>query len=122
VAGVPNRAKFDPDIVIADSVSASGLTPEQIAAMSPLDVMLHAMRLEIANDKWRVAAALAEKAAPFIHPKLAAETHRVLTDDSHRDSEEIRRELADVDRAAQAASKARTVETGLSERSDEVVH
>jgi hypothetical protein len=84
--------------------------------------MLHAMRLEIANAEWRMAAALAEKAAPFIHPKLASETHRVIADDSQRDIEEIQRELADLDRAKKAATGARAVEEGMPERPDGVVH
>jgi hypothetical protein len=75
--GVPNKAKAELDALLAEASerATSDLTQEQIAAMLPLDVMLHAMRLGIANAQRRIAAALAEKAAPFIHPKLASETH-----------------------------------------------
>jgi hypothetical protein len=39
--------------------------------MLPLDVMHYAMRLELQGGHWRSAAAIAEKAAPYVHPKMA---------------------------------------------------
>lgn len=50
----------------------SGHVPPEIAAMSPLQVMLKAMSLEAAKGDWPKAAGLAGIAAPFVHPKLAA--------------------------------------------------
>jgi hypothetical protein len=47
----------------------SGVTPEQIAVMLPLDVMLQAMQLEAQAGDWRAAALLAKEAAPYIHAK-----------------------------------------------------
>jgi hypothetical protein len=35
---------------------------------------LHAMRLEVECGQWRSAASIAEKAAPFVHPKMAPRT------------------------------------------------
>jgi hypothetical protein len=64
---------------------------------------------------------LADKVSPYFDPKLAAEVHRVYTDDSKRDTEEVR-ELADLDRAAEIAAKAGTVEERVSEQPDGVVH
>lgn len=49
----------------ADRAAASGLTP--------LDYMLGVLRNEFADDKDRMWAA--EKAAPYIHPRLAAVEH-----------------------------------------------
>jgi hypothetical protein len=37
--------------------------------MMPLDVLLFAMRLELQGGQWRSAASIAEKAAPYVHPK-----------------------------------------------------
>ena len=51
--------------------ATSGLSPLEIATMMPRDVMLHAMRLEAASGQWRSAASIAEKAAPYVHPKMA---------------------------------------------------
>ena len=39
--------------------------------MLPLDVMQYAMRLEVECGKLRSAASIAEKAAPYVHPKMA---------------------------------------------------
>jgi hypothetical protein len=39
--------------------------------MMPLDVMQYAMRLELQGGKWRSAASIAEKAAPYLHAKMA---------------------------------------------------
>ena len=50
---------------IADRATAEGLTP--------LDYMLTVLRNEAADPKDRMWAA--EKAAPYVHPKLAAVEH-----------------------------------------------
>jgi hypothetical protein len=86
-----NKATIEREELIAESSqrATNELTQEQIAAMTPLDVMLHAMKLEVANAQWRLAAVFAEKAAPYIHPRLASEVHRVFTDDSKRSADDI---------------------------------
>ena len=33
--------------------------------------MHYAMRLELEGGQWRLAASIAEKAAPYVHPKMA---------------------------------------------------
>lgn len=63
--GTPNKATAARQVQIA----ASGLTP--------LDFMLSVMRDEQADTATRLDAAV--KAAPYVHPKLAAIDH------SHRD-------------------------------------
>ena len=47
-AGVPNKATAEREALLVQAAerATSELTEEQIAAMLPLDVMLHAMRLE----------------------------------------------------------------------------
>ena len=71
--GTPNKAKAELDFVLAQSaqMATATLTPEQIATMTPLDVMVHAMRLEVTGAQWRNAAVIAEKCAPYFHAKLA---------------------------------------------------
>jgi hypothetical protein len=39
--------------------------------MMPLDVLLFTMRLELECGQLRSAASIAEKAAPYVHPKMA---------------------------------------------------
>jgi len=48
------------------------LTPEQIEAMQPLDVLLWAMRLQLKIGNIMGAASVAEKAAGFVHPKISS--------------------------------------------------
>ena len=49
----------------------AALSPSEIASMLPLDVMQYAMRLELQGGQWRSAASIAEKASPYVHPKMA---------------------------------------------------
>jgi hypothetical protein len=39
--------------------------------MMPLEVLLHAMRLAVDTNHWGMATSIAEKAAPYVHPKMA---------------------------------------------------
>lgn len=43
--------------------------------LSPLDVMLRAMREHAAQGDWDAAASLAKDVAPYMHPKLASLQH-----------------------------------------------
>ena len=52
---------------IADKAFAEGITP--------LEVMLKAMRKHVEAERWDEAAAQAKDAAPYMHPKLAAVQH-----------------------------------------------
>lgn len=57
--------------------SKKTLEREAIAAknldqgITPLEVMLKAMRLSVEKEEWREAAAYARDAAPYLHPKLS---------------------------------------------------
>jgi hypothetical protein len=55
---------------LAEQATKSGLTP--------LEVMLKAMRAHAEENppNWDKAAVFAEKAAPYIHPRLAAIEHK----------------------------------------------
>jgi hypothetical protein len=52
---------------IADRALLEGITP--------LEVMLKAMRLHADKDEWDEAAAFARDAAPYVHPRLASVEH-----------------------------------------------
>lgn len=52
---------------IADKATAEGLTP--------LEVMLKAMRAHVDNNKLDEAASIAKDAAPYMHAKLASVQH-----------------------------------------------
>lgn len=61
--GVPNRAS----LARQAKVAAEGVTP--------LDVMLRAMREHFDKKRFDEAASIAKDAAPYVHPKLAAVQH-----------------------------------------------
>jgi len=73
--GAKNKATIDREAKLAEARDRflSGVTPEIIAAMSPLDVMLHAMQIEAQTGEWRMAAAMAKEAAPYLHAKKSPE-------------------------------------------------
>lgn len=52
---------------IADKATAEGMTP--------LEVMLKAMRTHADKDEWDEAASIAKDAAPYMHAKLASIQH-----------------------------------------------
>jgi hypothetical protein len=72
--GALNKPKTPIDAKVSEAAAQiyDDLTPEQIARITPLEVMLYAMRLEVKAQTWRMASMIAEKAAPYVHAKLAA--------------------------------------------------
>ncbi len=53
--------------VVAEKAAATGLTP--------LEVMVKAMRRHAKANRWDEAASIAKDAAPYMHPKLSAVAH-----------------------------------------------
>jgi hypothetical protein len=127
-AGGQNKEKIEVAAKLAEATEllAAEMSPDRIAAMSPLDVMLHAMKIAARASQWPQAASLAEKAAPYLHPKLSSETLSVRSDDSQRSEDDIRREILELERAAAsrtaAQSPPRTPSPRLPEQPSGVVH
>jgi hypothetical protein len=71
--GTPNKRKAEYDAKFAEAAGqmTAALSASEIASMSLLDVMRYAMRRELEGGRWRSAASIAEKAAPYVHPKMA---------------------------------------------------
>ena len=71
--GTPNKATVRLATKLAEAAeqATGSLSPTEIASMLPLDVMQYAMRLELECGQLRSAASIAEKAAPYVHPKMA---------------------------------------------------
>jgi hypothetical protein len=70
--GTPNKRKAEYGATFeATGRATAGLSPSEIASMMPVDVMLFAMRLELECGQLRSAASIAEKAAPYLHAKMA---------------------------------------------------
>ena len=66
-AGRPRGAATKVTRKIADRESRKGITP--------LEVMLKAMREHHSKKEWDAAAAIAKDAAPYMHAKLASVQH-----------------------------------------------
>src|ERR1700759_5043838 len=64
-------AQLDAKLAEAAEHSTADLSSAEIASMTPLEVLLLAMRSEVECGQLRSAASIAEKAAPYIHPKMA---------------------------------------------------
>ena len=71
--GTRNKATVRLDAKLAEVAerATAGLSSSETATIMPLEVMLLAMRLELEGGQWRSAASIAEKAAPYFHPKVA---------------------------------------------------
>ncbi len=73
--GGTNREKADLQAALAanaDLLKNGGtLSAQQLDNMSPVDVMLFAMKRELLAGNLGMAAQIAEKAAPYFHAKLA---------------------------------------------------
>jgi hypothetical protein len=71
--GTPNKRKAQLDAKFAEAAGQliASLSPSEITSMTPLEVMLLAMRSEIERGQLRSAASIAEKAAPYLHAKMA---------------------------------------------------
>ncbi|MEN0115422.1 MAG: hypothetical protein AAGD15_01760 [Agrobacterium cavarae] len=66
-AGRPRGAATQRSRDVADVESQNGVTP--------LEVMLRAMRDHYDKEEWDAAAAIAKDAAPYMHPKLQSVMH-----------------------------------------------
>jgi len=95
--GVANKRTIERQQLLQDAIAASRLLPEDVADMSPLAVLLHAMRTHMAANNLEQAVICAEKAAPFCHPKLSQADFNVTNSVEHLSREEIEAELAAIE-------------------------
>jgi hypothetical protein len=105
--------------------------------LTPLDMMLEraAFAWDIATKRQaegaddldvlamkQIATKEAAQAAPYLHAKLASEVRRILNDDSQRSSEDLRREIEELDRLASVANSEGTVAPEVRPKSNGKVH
>ena len=150
MAGRPKGAKDknprnSPRRTMAEFAGRMDLTPDQImnrmqsmTSLTPLEIMMGTAMFawQIADEmqtkgeakeeilKIRIIASTeAGRAAPYCHPKLATETHRVITDDANRTEADLEREFADIERRGKAAANpAGTVAPPVPKQPPGVVH
>jgi hypothetical protein len=78
----------------------NGSLPVPRQAITPREMFRLVALVAVRTQNMPLIIKAAEAWAPYEIPRLASEVHRVIADDSQRDVEEIRRELADLDRAS----------------------
>jgi hypothetical protein len=73
--GRRNNSTIAKEKATQDAISkvTQHLTQEEIDALTPLGVMLLAMRAAVTAKDWHAALSAAEKAAPYLHGKKAAD-------------------------------------------------
>jgi hypothetical protein len=71
-SGSRDRIAQAQTIVEQHAAEIGDVVPDHIARMSPLQIMLRAMSLAAAENKWPQAAALAKEAAPYVHARLSS--------------------------------------------------
>ena len=64
--------------IMAAAQATINYTDAEIEQMTPLDIIIIAMRLAAKQRNWNLASSLAEKAAPYVHPRAQPKP----TDDS----------------------------------------
>jgi hypothetical protein len=87
---------------------AAALTPEQVAELSPLEVMRTVMRRRIQAGDEAGALAAAAVAAPYVHARLSMSDVRVQHSTADRSDTEIAREIEALRRRVEAARAAET--------------
>src|SRR5262249_26470033 len=71
-AGTPNRKTAERREALQRALEASRISPVEADSMTPLEVLLEAMRRHWAAGNMQEAVLVAEKACPFMHPRLSS--------------------------------------------------
>lgn len=80
--------------------------PAWIAVMTPRDVMMHAMVRAAAADNWPLAADIAAKVAPYLHPRLSQVEMNVRDGVANLSQAEIERQIHDLEERAKISDVA----------------
>lgn len=70
-SGVSDKNKVAKQVIAGHAEAVADLVPEDVANLTPLQVMLRAMTMKASEGDWDAAAEHAAKVAPYLHPKLA---------------------------------------------------
>jgi hypothetical protein len=96
-AGTPNKATVERQQALKQALEAGqDLLPPDIASLTPLAVLLLAMRHAWHAKSYGMAVQIAEIAAPFCHPRLASADLRVVENLSNKSDAEIEAELREL--------------------------
>jgi len=104
VKGTPNKATLERQQALQQALAACENLPEDVANMTPLGLLLTAMRHAWAKGSYGVAIKVAEIALPYTSPRLALADLRVTDDTSRKSDEELASELAELRTKAAAAT------------------
>jgi hypothetical protein len=106
--GTPNKATLERQQALQQALEAGqSLLPPDIATLTPLAVLLLAMRHSWHAKAYGMAVKIAEIAAPYCHPRLASADLRVVESLASKSDDEIEAELREL--RAKAAVDAEVV-------------
>lgn len=94
VAGVRNKTTRLREQAMVRALVESALTPEQIAELTPLDVLLRIMRSAYQAGDVAAAQAAAMAAAPYVHAKLSSSDVRITDTNAAKSDEQVDAEIA----------------------------
>lgn len=102
-------------LMAAMKAASESMSPSQIDAMSPREVMLFAMRLSAKAGFWHRAAELAATVAPYVHSKLQSMNIPEETPETTADAAELNEQLNDLINKQRAAAQAAALEARMSQ-------
>jgi hypothetical protein len=100
--GSVNKATLLRQEALNEAYSRMGITPEQLAEISPLKAMLVCMHRALEQRDYAAVLTAATAAAPYVHPRLASTELKVSGSLSSKSDAELAVEIADLERKAAA--------------------
>jgi hypothetical protein len=82
----------------AKAKAFDGLTEDEIQRLTPRDIFRLVAQAAVRMKDLPLCLRAAADWAPYEHPKLASETLKIQNDDSNLSDEDLRRELAEIER------------------------
>lgn len=100
--GTPNKASTERKEALVQALKATETLPDEVAGLTPLAVMLTAMRRCWNRNQIAEAVKIACLAAPYMHPRLTSADLNVKHADAEKSDEQLMAELQEL-RRKQAA-------------------
>jgi len=92
-----DRAAYDAIDKVRALILRDHNIPKWIAVMTPRDIMMHAMARAAAHGMWPLAADIAAKVAPYVHPRLSQVEMNVRDGVKDLTDEEIAAQVKDLE-------------------------
>jgi hypothetical protein len=117
--GLSNLKLMRREAALSEAIAAA-LTPEQVEALSPLEIMRSVMRSRYQRGDEAGALAAAALAAPFMHPRLQVSEVTVKHGTAGRSDAEVALEIESLRRRIEAARTIEAIPLTLEARAEPV--